>query len=124
MYLLLQDRPLLSLPALRVGPTAIVGKEGLLPETVQASLLFGMSGPLRDARLAEEIGGGIVALAPAMSLLAVMHPQQMPAVHRLQLYPAIQAVEEHHGLRFHEIAYVADALEGCFGQPPGVYVFP
>src|SRR5215203_7370738 len=99
MDLFLEDHPLLRLPALLVGPTAIVGKEGFLPEIIQAALLFSISGPLCDARLAEEIRGGIVALVSAMSLLAVMHQLQMPTVHGLQLYPAIQTIEGHHGLR-------------------------
>ena len=123
MYLPLEDRPLLRLPALRVGPTAIVGKEGLLAKIVQAALIFGMSGPVRGARLAEEIRGWIVALVLAMCLLAVMHPKQMPTVHGLQPYPAIRAIEGHHGLRVNEIAYVADAHKGGFGQPPRIYIF-
>ena len=89
MYLPLEDRPLLRLPALRVGPCAIVGNESLLAKIVQAALPFGVFGPLCDARLAEAIGGGIVALVPAMSLLAVIHPQQVPTVNGLQFCPAI-----------------------------------
>jgi hypothetical protein len=124
MYLPLEDRPLLRLPALRVGPTTIVGKESLLPMIVQATLIFGVIGPLRDARLAEEIGGGIAALVPAMSLLAVIHPQQVPTVHGRQFCPAIRAIEGYHGLRFHKIAYVADASKRGFGQPSGINGVP
>ena len=72
MYLFLEDRPLLSLSALCVGPTAILGNEGLLTKIVQAALIFGVIGPLRDTRLAEEIAEVLAALAPAMSLQAVV----------------------------------------------------
>src|SRR5215213_11966573 len=44
----------------------------------------------------------------------------MLAVQGLQLYPAIQAIEGHHGLRVYMIAYVADAHKGGFGQPSWV----
>jgi hypothetical protein len=100
MHLLLQDRPLLRFPALRIGPTAIVGKEGLLAKVIQAALIFSMSVPMRDARLAKEVGEVIVVLVPAKSVQAVMHPQQVPTVHGLQTCPAIEAIEGHHGLRF------------------------
>jgi hypothetical protein len=64
MYLFLEDRPLLRLPALRVGSTAIFGKEGLLAKIIQATLFLGVIGHLCDARLAEEIGEVILALVP------------------------------------------------------------
>src|SRR5215207_2629690 len=124
MDLPLEDRPLFRLSALRIGPTAIVGKEGLLPKLVQASLLFAVIGPLCDAPLAQEIAEVVAALAPVMRLQAVMHPQQMPTVHGLQLYSAIEAIECHHRFRFRKIAYVADAPVGGFGQPPGIYILP
>src|SRR5215208_4473558 len=119
MHLLLEYRPLLSLSALCIGPPAIVGKERLLTKIVQATLTFGMDFSLCKARLAEQLSEVVVALVPAMGLQAVMHPQQMPTVHGLQLCSAIQAIEEHHRLRFHNIAYVADAPKGGFGQPAG-----
>jgi hypothetical protein len=112
------------LPALCIGSAAIVGKEGLLAKVVKATLIFGVIGPLCDARLAEEIVGGIVAPVPAISLLAAMHPPIMLNVHRLQLCLTIQAIKGHHGLRFHKITYVADAHKGGFGQPPGIYILP
>jgi hypothetical protein len=124
MYLLLQDCSLLRLPALRVGLTAIVGKEGLLAKVVQASLIFGMSSPLCDARLAEEIGKVVADLVLTKNFQGAMHPEQMLTIHRLQLRPAIQAIEGHHGLRVHKIAHVADASKRGFGKPPGLYVLP
>jgi len=74
MDLLLQDRPLLRLPALRVGPPAIFGKEGLLAKVVQAALVFGVRDPLGDARLAEKIGKVVTVLVPSKSVQAVLHP--------------------------------------------------
>src|SRR5829696_537481 len=123
MDLLLQDRPLLRLPALRVGPPAIFGKEGLLAKFVQAALVFGVIGPLHDTRPAEEIGGWITSIS-AISLLAVVHPYLMLTVHGPQLCPTIQAIEGLDGLRVDKIAYVADAPVGGFGQPPGIYILP
>jgi hypothetical protein len=96
----------------------------LLAKIVQVALLFSVIVPMCDAPLAQEIAELVAALAPVMSLQAVMHPQQMPTIHRLQLYSAIQAIEGHHGLRFDKIAYVADAPVGGFGQPPGIYILP
>jgi hypothetical protein len=92
MNLFLENRPLSRLPALRIGPAAIVGKEGLLPKLVQASLHFGVIGPLCDARLAEQIGGRVAPIS-TISLLAVVDPYLMIPVHWPQLNPAIQAIE-------------------------------
>ena len=89
-----------------------------MSEIVQATLIFGVIGPLCNARLAEEIDKVLTVLVLTKHFQAAMYAQQMPTVHRLQLFPAIQAIEDHHRLRFHKIAYVADAHKGCFGQPP------
>ena len=70
-----------------------------MSEIVQAALIFGVIGPLCDARLAEQINKVVAALVLAKGFQAVMHPQQMPTVHGVQLCPAIQAVEGDHGLR-------------------------
>ena len=124
MYLPFQDRPLPRLPAVRVGPCAIVGKEGLLAKVVQASLLLGVISPLRDARLAEEIGELVAALVLAKGFQAVMHPEQVPTVYGFQLCPAIEAIEGNHRLRVHKITYVADSHKGGLGQPSRVYRLP
>jgi hypothetical protein len=87
-------------------------------------LTFGVDFSLCKARLAEQISEVVIALVPAMGLEAVMHPQQMPTVFGLQLCPAIEAIESHHTLRFHNIAYVADAPKGGFGQPARLYSLP
>ena len=56
-----------------------------MAKIVQAALVFGVIGSLRDAPLAEQIGEVIVAQFPAKVVQAAMHPEQMPTVHGLQL---------------------------------------
>jgi len=124
MDLLLEYRPLPCLSALCIGPPAIFGKDSLLPEVIQATLIFGVISPLRDARLAQEFGEVVAVLVLAMGFQAVMHSDQMLQVHGLQLHPAIQAIEDHYWLRVHKIAYFADAHKGGFGQPSWVNGVP
>jgi len=81
MDLPLEYCPLSGISPIRVGPCAVLGKQGLIALAIQAALLFNEIVPLLLAGIAKNLGGDTVPrLISTIVLYTSLHPYSVSSV--------------------------------------------